>query len=59
MSRDMGATRRRIMDMGLVPGAIVELERVGPLGDPIEVKVKDFCLSLRNSEARNIYVEMI
>lgn len=37
-----GLSRRRMMDMGLVPGAVVEMERVAPLGDPIEIKIKDF-----------------
>jgi len=54
-----GATRRRIMDMGIIPGADVELERLAPLGDPIEVKIKDCHLSLRKDEAANILVEVI
>ena len=54
-----GAIRRRIMDMGIVPGANVELERVAPLGDPIELKIKDYHLSLRKDEAAKILVEVI
>jgi len=54
-----GAARRRIMDMGIVPGVTVELERVAPLGDPIEVKIKDYHLSLRKEEAGNILVKVV
>lgn len=54
-----GAVHRRIMDMGVVPGATVEVERVAPLGDPIEVKIKGYHLSLRKAEAANIFVEAI
>ncbi len=52
-----GSGRRRIIDMGLVSGAEIEMERVAPLGDPIEVKVKGYHLSLRKEDAANIYVE--
>jgi len=51
-----GSIRRRILDMGIVPGAIVEMERVAPLGDPVEVKVKGYHLSLRKDEASHVYV---
>jgi Fe2+ transport system protein FeoA len=53
-----GSGRRRIIDMGLVSGAEIEMERVAPLGDPIEVKVKGYHLSLRKEDAANIYVEV-
>ena len=53
-----GDIRRRILDMGVVPQTEVEVERVAPLGDPIEVKVKGYHLSLRRKEAANIYVEV-
>jgi DtxR family Mn-dependent transcriptional regulator len=54
-----GAVRRRIMDMGIVPGTTVEVEKVAPLGDPIEVKLKGYHLSLRKEEAANIFVEVV
>jgi len=44
--------------MGLVAGTEVEVERVAPLGDPIEVKVKGYHLTLRKEEAANIQVEV-
>lgn len=51
------AIRRRIMDMGVTPGAEIEVERLAPLGDPIEVEVRGYHLSLRKREAANIAVE--
>jgi DtxR family Mn-dependent transcriptional regulator len=54
-----GPVRRRMMDMGLVPGTEVQVVRVAPLGDPIEFTVKGYSLSLREAEAREIIVEMM
>lgn len=48
---------KRLMSMGIIPGVEVVVERIAPLGDPIEVKVKGYRLSLRREEARNILVE--
>ena len=53
-----GSVRRRILDMGVIKGADIEMERVAPLGDPIDVKIKGYHLSLRKEEATDIYVEM-
>lgn len=53
-----GSLRRRLLDMGLVSGSEVKMERVAPLGDPIEIKVKGYNLSLRKEEAANIQVEV-
>ncbi|MDD3398190.1 MAG: FeoA family protein [Candidatus Methanomethylophilaceae archaeon] len=53
-----GNVRRRIMDMGLLPGESLEMVRRAPLGDPLEVVVKGYHLSLRKSEARFIEVEV-
>ena len=52
-----GALKRRLMDMGVVPGTNVQVEKVAPLGDPIEVRIKSYALSLRLGEARLIEVE--
>ena len=52
-----GSLRRRLLDMGLVPSSEVKMERVAPLGDPIEIKVKGYNLSLRKEEAESIQVE--
>lgn len=51
-----GAVKRRMMDMGMVPGAEIRVVRVAPFGDPIEFNVKGYSLSLRKSEAKNIIV---
>lgn len=49
----------RLMEMGLLPGAEVELVRFAPLGDPIDIKVRGFHLSIRKSEARLIEVDAV
>ena len=53
-----GAIHRRLLDMGVISGSEVEVERVAPLGDPIEVKIKGYHLTLRKEEAANIQVEV-
>ena len=52
-----GAVKRRIMDMGITKGAIVYVRKVAPLGDPIEVTVRNYELSLRKADAEMIEVE--
>jgi len=54
-----GAIKRRMMDMGVVPGSEISVVRVAPFGDPIEFMVKGYNLSLRKSEARDIKVEKV
>lgn len=54
-----GQVKRRMMDMGMVPGSEVEVVRVAPFGDPIEFSVKGYSLSLRKTEAANIEVELM
>ena len=51
-----GAIKRRIMDMGITKGTEVHVRKVAPLGDPIEVTVRGFELSLRKDEAENVLV---
>ena len=53
-----GPVRRRLMDMGLVAGTEVEIIRYAPLGDPIEIKVKNYFLSVRKEDAQHIGVEI-
>ena len=53
-----GKISRRLMDMGLVAGSEVEVQRVAPLGDPIEIRVKGYNLTLRKQEAAGITVEV-
>ena len=52
-----GALKRRIMDMGVTKGVEIFVRRVAPLGDPIEVTVRGYELSLRKAEAESILVE--
>ena len=52
-----GALKRRIMDMGLTKGVEVKVRKVAPLGDPIEITVRGYELSLRKEDAETIEVE--
>ena len=52
-----GALRRRIIDMGITPGAVIIMRKAAPMGDPIEINVRGYELSIRRSEAKEITVE--
>lgn len=52
-----GALRRRIMDMGITKGVEVYVRKVAPLGDPIEITVRGYELSLRKADAEMIEIE--
>ena len=52
-----GALRRRIIDMGITPGAHVIMRKEAPMGDPIEINVRGYELSIRRSEAKEIEIE--
>lgn len=52
-----GALRRRIMDMGITRGVEIYVRKVAPLGDPIEIKVRGYELTLRKADAEMIEVE--
>jgi ferrous iron transport protein A len=54
----IGPLKRRLMDMGVLVGERVKVEKVAPLGDPIEVSIKSYKLSLRKREAEGISVEV-
>ncbi len=51
-----GAIARRLMEMGVVPGALVRFVKAAPLGDPLEIRVRGYHLALRRSEAQTIIV---
>lgn len=51
-----GPVARRLMEMGVVPGAPVRVIKAAPLGDPLEIRVRNYHLALRRSEARTISV---
>lgn len=51
-----GALRRRIIDMGITPGALVFMRKAAPFGDPLEINIRGYELSLRKSDAEQITV---
>jgi Fe2+ transport system protein FeoA len=53
-----GSLKKRLLDMGCVAGCPVKVKKLAPLGDPIEIAVKNYSLSLRKSEADCIDVEV-
>jgi len=55
----MGNKSRRLMDMGLLPGTIIEISRVAPFGDPVAIKLRGFEMSFRRQEAMGIIVEQL
>ena len=54
-----GALRCRFLDMGLIPGTKVTLQKVAPMGDPIEIRVRGYELTLRVEDGRKITVEEV
>jgi Fe2+ transport system protein FeoA len=50
--------QQRLLEMGLIPGSLLKVVRFAPLGDPMEIKVMGYSLSLRRSEARHVQVEV-
>jgi len=55
--RGQAAIRQRLLDMGVTRGTVVRVDRTAPLGDPIQICVKGYCLALRKEEAAGITVE--
>lgn len=53
-----GRLRRRLFDMGVTPGATVYLRKVAPLGDPLEITIRGYELTLRKSEAELVLLEV-
>jgi len=54
-----GAYRRQLLSMGLTPGAEISVTRVAPMGDPVEIRVRGFALSVRRDEAEAVSVEKL
>ena len=50
----MGALKRRLIDMGITPGVKITVKKIAPLGDPIEINLRGYELSIRRSEAESI-----
>ena len=55
---DTSVSSLRLMEMGLVPGAPVSVVRSAPMGDPIQIRIRDYDLALRRGEARTIAVSL-
>lgn len=58
LDSSIGPIRRRLMDMGVIPGELIKVEKIAPMGDPIEVSVKGYNLSLRKGEAKGIEIKV-
>ena len=54
-----GPVKRRIMDMGITKGTVLVIRKVAPLGDPIQITLRDYELSLRKADAEKILVEEV
>lgn len=54
-----GAYRRKLLSLGILPGVELNVVRVAPMGDPVEVRLRGFSLSLRKDEAANLQVERL
>lgn len=52
-----GCMKKRLYELGLIPGQKIEVLQNGLFGGPIKIKVKDYCLALRRKEAKNIVIE--
>ena len=58
LAPNKAAFRNKLLALGMTPGAKVKVKRLAPLGDPIEIEVRGFSLSLRKAEAQTIEVEI-
>ena len=54
-----GSLKRKLLDMGVIPGSSIEIVKFAPLGDPVDVKIRGYHLSLRKEEASQILVEVV
>ena len=52
-----GAARRRLLDFGVLPGTVVEIIRAAPLGDPVELRLRGYTLTLRRADGAQVTVE--
>lgn len=58
-NRTKGAIKQRFMDMGITKGVIVKVVKIAPLGDPIEVELRGYNLSIRKNDAKDIEIEEV
>jgi len=59
ISKEAGVLKKRLLDMGCVAGCEIKVAKLAPLGDPVEISVRNYSLSLRKSEADAIEVETV
>lgn len=59
MIKGEGAVKRRIMDMGITKGVLIDVRKVAPLGDPVEITVRGYELSVRRHDAEIVEVEVV
>lgn len=52
-----GPLRLRFLDMGLIPGTVVKLQKVAPMGDPIQIQIRGYELTIRRDDARKIALQ--
>ncbi len=52
-----GALKRRLVDMGITPGVLIMIRKIAPLGDPIEINLRGYELTIRKEEAQNIVIK--
>lgn len=53
-----GSLKQKLLDMGMIPGSPIKVLKLAPLGDPIDVQIRGYQLSLRKSEAQHITIEV-
>ena len=53
----IGPLKRRLIDMGITPGVRIKVKKTAPLGDPLEIELRGYELSIRRSEAGNIFIK--
>lgn len=53
-----GELRLRLLDMGLIPRTVVKIQKIAPMGDPIELRLRGYELTIRKDDAKNITVEI-
>ncbi len=57
--KSLGALKRRLIDMGITPGVRIMVKKMAPLGDPLEISLRGYALSIRRSEAKNIHCTLV
>ena len=58
-NRTKGAIKQRLIDMGITKGVVVKVVKIAPLGDPIEVELRGYNLSIRKNDAKDIEIEEV